>query len=104
MGRTASLKYGDQVIELPLVEGTEGEVAVDITQLGTSLGGGVVFLTKGNADTAWSGSLDLSALPVRGLTRRFTVVIDPGTPSGRFWAFASVTNNVTQRVTIISPQ
>ena len=79
-------------------------VAVDITQLGTSLGGGVVFLTKGNADTAWSGSLDLSALPVRGLTRRFTVVIDPGTPSGRLWAFASVTNNVTQRVTIISPQ
>jgi citrate synthase len=33
MSRTASLKFGDQAIELPVVEGTEGELAIDISQL-----------------------------------------------------------------------
>ena len=38
MSRTASLKYGDQSIELPVVEGTENEFAIDITQLRAKTG------------------------------------------------------------------
>src|SRR5437763_9475779 len=33
MSRTASLKCGDETIELPVVEGSEGELAIEISQL-----------------------------------------------------------------------
>jgi hypothetical protein len=37
-------------------------------------------------------------------TPRVRLDVDPVTPSLRFWAFVSVTNNETQHVTVISPQ
>ena len=33
MERTARLRFGDQTIELPVIEGSEGELGVDITSL-----------------------------------------------------------------------
>ncbi len=38
MGETATLSLGDQTIELPIIEGTEGERAVDITKLRAKTG------------------------------------------------------------------
>lgn len=38
MSRTATLILGDQKLELPIIEGTEGELAVDITQLRNQTG------------------------------------------------------------------
>ena len=35
MERTARLTFGDQTIELPVIEGSEGELGVDITSLRT---------------------------------------------------------------------
>src|SRR3954453_10617500 len=49
MSRTASLKFGDQVIELPVVEGTESELAVDITQLRAKTG--LITLDPGLGNT-----------------------------------------------------
>ena len=33
MARTARLTFGDQTIDLPVIEGSEGELALDITSL-----------------------------------------------------------------------
>jgi citrate synthase len=49
MSRTAFLKFGDEVIELPVVEGSEGELAVDITQLRTKAG--LITLDPGLGNT-----------------------------------------------------
>ena len=38
MSRTATLKYGDQSIELPVIEGSEKELGVDISQLRAKTG------------------------------------------------------------------
>jgi citrate synthase len=49
MSRTATLKYGDQSIELPVVEGSEKELAVDITQLRARTG--LITLDPGFGNT-----------------------------------------------------
>src|SRR3982751_5914644 len=49
MSRTATLKYGDQAIELPVVEGSEGELAVDISQLRAKTG--LITLDPGFGNT-----------------------------------------------------
>src|SRR5436305_368852 len=49
MSRTASLKYGDQAIELPVVEGSEGELAIDISQLRARTG--LITLDPGFGNT-----------------------------------------------------
>jgi citrate synthase len=49
MNRTASLKFGDQAIELPVVEGSEGELAIDITQLRAKTG--LITLDPGFGNT-----------------------------------------------------
>jgi citrate synthase len=49
MSRTASLKFGDQTIELPVVEGSEQELAVDISQLRTKTG--LITLDPGLGNT-----------------------------------------------------
>jgi citrate synthase len=49
MTRTATLTFGDQSIELPLVEGTEGELALDITQLRARTG--LITLDPGFGNT-----------------------------------------------------
>lgn len=38
------------------------------------------------------------------ITGRVSILIEPITPSLRFWAFVSVTNNTTQEITTILPQ
>ena len=38
MERTARLRFGDQTIELPVIEGSEGELGVDITSLRAQTG------------------------------------------------------------------
>jgi len=55
MTRTATLTFGDQTVELPVVEGTEGELAVDISQLRARTG--LITLDPGfGIDTALSDS------------------------------------------------
>jgi citrate synthase len=49
MSRTAFLKFGDETIELPVVEGSEGELAIDITQLRTKTG--LITLDPGLGNT-----------------------------------------------------
>ena len=49
MSRTASLKFGDQTIELPVVEGSEGELAIDISQLRAKTG--LITLDPGFGNT-----------------------------------------------------
>jgi citrate synthase len=49
MSRTVALKYGDQTLELPVVEGSEGELAIDITQLRARTG--LITLDPGLGDT-----------------------------------------------------
>jgi citrate synthase len=48
-GEKAELRFGDQLIELPIVEGTEGERAIDITQLRAKTG--LITLDPGYANT-----------------------------------------------------
>jgi len=49
MTRTATLTYGDQTIELPVIEGTEGELGVDISQLRAKTG--LITLDPGFGNT-----------------------------------------------------
>ena len=49
MERTARLTFGDQTIELPVVEGSEGELAVDITSLRARTG--LITLDPGFSNT-----------------------------------------------------
>ena len=49
MTRTATLKFGDQTIELPVIEGSEGELAVDISQLRAKTG--LITLDPGFGNT-----------------------------------------------------
>src|SRR5208337_4851704 len=49
MGRTAKLTFGDQTIELPVVEGSEGELGVDITSLRAQTG--LITLDPGFVNT-----------------------------------------------------
>src|SRR3954462_3744448 len=49
MTRTATLTFGDQTVELPVVEGTEGELAVDISQLRSRTG--LITLDPGFGNT-----------------------------------------------------
>lgn len=52
------------------------------------------------------GYIELADFPSRIITHFYHVRlrIDPLTPGRRIWAFASITNNATQHVTIMSPQ
>jgi hypothetical protein len=45
-----------------------------------------------------------AAPPQPEVDRRIRVQLDPAAPNLRFWAFASVTNNETQHVTVIPPK
>jgi citrate synthase len=49
MTRTATLKFGDQTVELPVIEGSEGELAVDISQLRAKTG--LITLDPGFGNT-----------------------------------------------------
>ena len=49
MGETAELRVGDQVIELPVIDGSEGERAVDITKLRSQTG--LITMDPGYANT-----------------------------------------------------
>jgi citrate synthase len=49
MMRTATLKFGNQTIELPVIEGSEGELAVDISQLRARTG--LITLDPGFGNT-----------------------------------------------------
>ena len=49
MARTAKLTFGDQAIELPVIEGTEGELALDISSLRARTG--LIALDPGLSNT-----------------------------------------------------
>ena len=51
---TAKLTYGDQEIELPVVEGSEGERAIDISRLRASTG--LITLDEGFVNTGSTSS------------------------------------------------
>jgi hypothetical protein len=64
---------------------------------------GSVFLTpaKGPGDEPWIASIDVGSITGTG---RYTVEVTAGPGNARIWAVASVTNNVTQHVTLVTPQ
>src|SRR4051812_50074892 len=83
MSRTASLKYGDQTIELPVIEGSEGELAVDISQLRAKAG--MITLDPGFGNTGActsaitfidgeKGILRYRGIPIEQLAERSTFV------------------------------
>src|SRR5207302_1690908 len=49
MVRTATLTFGDKTTELPVIEGSEGELALDITQLRAHTG--LITLVPGFGNT-----------------------------------------------------
>ena len=49
MARTATLTFGDRTVELPIIEGSEGELGVDITQLRAQTG--LITLDPGLGNT-----------------------------------------------------
>jgi len=61
MSKTAELRFGDDTIELPLLEGTEGERAVDISELRAKTG--LITLDPGYANT---GSCESSITFING--------------------------------------
>jgi citrate synthase len=81
MSRTATLKFGDKAIELPVVEGSEGELAVDITQLRAKTG--LITLDPGLGNTGAcvseitfidgeKGILRYRGIPIERLAERST--------------------------------
>ena len=83
MSRTASLKFGDQTIELPVVEGSEGELAIDIAQLRAKTGLITIDPGLGNTGACESeitfidgekGILRYRGLPIEQLAERSSFV------------------------------
>ena len=83
MSRTASLKFGDQTFELPVVEGSEGELAIDISQLRAKTG--LITLDPGFGNTGAcesaitfidgdKGILRYRGIPIEQLAERSTFV------------------------------
>ena len=83
MERTARLTFGDQTFELPVIEGSEGELAVDITSLRARTG--LIALDPGFVNTGASqsgityvdgenGVLRYRGIPVEQLTRHSNFV------------------------------
>lgn len=83
MTRTAILTYGDQTIELPVIEGTEGELGVDISQLRAKTG--LITLDPGFGNTGACqsgvtfidgdrGILRYRGLPIEQLAQHSTFV------------------------------
>jgi hypothetical protein len=52
------------------------------------------------ASTPWYAEIDL---PVRGDDERANLYVTPPAGAGLAWAFATVTNNETQQVTVVTP-
>ena len=77
---------------------------IEVLQGGVTVGFRFLNPTKGAGDVAWTATVDLSSIVRRSTSNRYTVVANVGSLVARIWAFMSVTNNTTQRVTIISPQ
>ena len=78
-------------------------------------GNEVLYTTTLTATTPQTGDFhyepayaqfDLSTLLQRPAVwpQAFRIEVEPLTPNSRFWAFASITNNDTQLVTLVSPQ
>jgi citrate synthase len=83
MERTARLTFGDQTIELPVIESSEGELAVDITSLRARTG--LITLDSGFSNTAIcrsaityvdgeNGFLRYRGIPIEQLVRRSNFV------------------------------
>jgi len=83
MTRTATLTFGDQTIELPVLEGTEGELGVDISQLRAKTG--LITLDPGFGNTGAcrssvtfidgdKGILRYRGLPIEVLAEKSTFV------------------------------
>ena len=83
MARTARLTFGDQTIELPVIEGSEGELAIDVSELRARTG--LITLDSGFANTGVcessitfvdgeKGVLRYRGIPVDQLVRRSSFV------------------------------
>src|SRR4051794_36853943 len=83
MNRTATLTFGDKTIELPVVEGSEGELAVDITSLRAETGLITLDPAFGNTGACKSaitfidgdkGILRYRGIPIEQLAERSTFI------------------------------
>ena len=83
MARTARLTFGDQTIELPVIEGSEGELAIDVSELRARTG--LIMLDPGFVNTGVcqssityvdgeKGILRYRGIPVDQLVRRSNFV------------------------------
>jgi hypothetical protein len=75
---------------------------------GTSFAGGAtVAATKATGDAPWIATIDVASVIQRryldGDFGPFRIDITARPPFSRIWAMVSITNNDTQRVTIVSP-
>ena len=69
MAETAELRVGDQVLTLPIVEGSEGERAIDISKLRSSTG--LITLDPGYANTG-SCKSDITFIDAQDTVRYFS--------------------------------
>jgi hypothetical protein len=74
---------------------------VDVRTNVVFIGSAFLTPTKGPGDEPYIASIDLGTIVGTG---RYTVEVSAGPGNARIWAVASVTNNVTQRVTLVTPQ
>jgi hypothetical protein len=77
------------------------EFRVDVRSNEAFTGTALLVPTKGPGDEPWIASVDLGTIAGTG---RYTVEVTAGPGNARIWAVASVTNNVTQHVTLVTPQ
>ena len=91
MERTARLTFGDQTIELPVIEGSEGELGVDITSLRAQTG--LITLDPGFANTGATraASLSLMVRTASSAIVAFPSINWPGIPTLSRQAFYSST-------------
>jgi hypothetical protein len=82
MTRTATLTFGDQTIELPVIEGSEGELAVDITQLRAK--SGLITLDAGFGNTGACRSAITFIDGDRGILRHRGISIEQLAESSTF--------------------
>ena len=83
MNRTATFTFGDKTLELPVVEGSEGELAVDISSLRASTGLITLDPAFGNTGACKSaitfidgdaGILRYRGIPIEQLAERSTFI------------------------------
>lgn len=82
MGETAIIKLRGQEIELPVIQGTEKEVGIDISELRTN--SGIIMCDKGYANTGSTKSAITFVNGEKGILRYRGYAIEDLVKNSRF--------------------